>query len=515
MLLIVSTLSLGLLSVLNVADGAEGFDPAARAKTIAPLIDEQTFGVAHVDVTRLKLDPLCDEALRLLPDAKDEIGDLKTELSGKLAAFLRAGGKDIYVVFGLAGNLRSPCSFVIAIPLYPGSDEKAIRATRPAPVCERVGDMLLGAGEQKTLARVAHITPDPRPELAAAFEAAGDTTAQVLLLPPKHARRVIEEAMPQLPKELGDGESKVLTRGILWAALGIDAPPQTALRLVVQSEDPAAAAALQAKWDDLIKLLVQAGGGPEVSPQGDQLTGLLRPSVEGDRLLLSLREPTQPMKTVIDLLRPPIERARTATMRSYSMNNLIQLGLAMWNYHDANKHFPAPASCSPEGKPLLSWRVAVLPYLDQEKLYKEFHLDEAWDSPHNRALIEKMPEVYRSPMSKRKGKGWSNYVVPVGDGAAFSSPSDTPTVKDITDGTSNTILAVEVDDDHAVIWTKPEDLPFDPEHPEKGLGGLYKDRFHVLLGDGAARALLRSIKPETLRAIFTRAGGEPVPWEDL
>jgi hypothetical protein len=498
-----------------VAAGAEPFDAAARAKVIAPLLDGQTFAVAHVDVTRVSLDPLCDELLRLVPDAKDVIAAGKSQLGSTLAAFLRAGGKDIYVVFTFAAGLRE-APLVGAIPLYPRSDEKAIWATLGRHlVCERRGEMLLVAEGREALQRTAGLTPDPRPELAAAFEAAGDTAAQVLLLPPKYSRRVIEETTPELPKELGGGESRVLTRGLLWAALGIDAPPQTALRLVIQSEDAAAAEALRARCGDLLRLVAQAGGGTEVLPQVDQLAALVTPSVEGDRLVLRLDEKTRGISTLIALLKPPLEGAQADARRPQSMNNLKLLGLAMHNYHDAHKHFPPPASYSPDGKPLLSWRVQLLPFLEEEKLYKEFHFDEAWDSRHNRALIEKMPDVYRSPMSKRREKGWTNYVVPVGGGAVFSSPFDTPTFKDITDGCSRTILAVEADDDHAVPWTKPDDLPFDPEHPEKGLGGLYKEVFHVLMCDGSARRLSRSIKADTLRALFTRAGGDVVHWEDL
>ena len=114
----------------------------------------------------------------------------------------------------------------------------------------------------------------------------------------------------------------------------------------------------------------------------------------------------------------------------------------------------------------MSWRVHILPFIDHNSLFKQFHLDEPWDSPHNRTLIDKMPSIYRMPMSKTE-KGRTNYLLPVGGGAAFEADKPT-TFKDITDGTSNTIMTVEVDDEHAVIWTKPEDLQFDPNDPIEG-----------------------------------------------
>ena len=91
---------------------------------------------------------------------------------------------------------------------------------------------------------VPDIAADARPELAAAFEAAGDTAVQVIFTPPKYFKRVVEEIMPQLPKEIGGGEGAMLTKGCLWAAIGLDLPPQISAKLVIQSQDATAADAL-------------------------------------------------------------------------------------------------------------------------------------------------------------------------------------------------------------------------------------------------------------------------------
>ena len=87
--------------------------------------------------------------------------------------------------------------------------------------------------------------------------------------------------------------------------------------------------------------------------------------------------------------------------RSQCINNLKQIGLAMHNYHAMHKTFPPAYTVDKAGKPLLSWRVLILPYLEQDALYKEFHLDEPWDSEHNRALIDRMPATYRCPDAAR------------------------------------------------------------------------------------------------------------------
>src|SRR3712207_2423045 len=91
----------------------------------------------------------------------------------------------------------------------------------------------------------------------------------------------------------------------------------------------------------------------------------------------------------------------------------------MHNYHDAHGHLPAVANFDPRGRPLLSWRVHLLPFLNEEKLYKEFHLDEPWDSEHNKKLIPRMPRVYQGPNRGLNAAGKTIYLAPVGEAAAF------------------------------------------------------------------------------------------------
>ena len=86
-------------------------------------------------------------------------------------------------------------------------------------------------------------------------------------------------------------------------------------------------------------------------------------------------------------------------------NNLKQVGLAMYNYREAHGRFPAPAIQGPDGKPLLSWRVAILPYLSENELYQSFKLDEPWDSPHNKPLLERMPQLFAPPRPPGQAPG--------------------------------------------------------------------------------------------------------------
>jgi len=193
-----------------------------------------------------------------------------------------------------------------------------------------------------------------------------------------------------------------------------------------------------------------------------------------------------------------------AARRERTVKNLMELGLAMHRYHDAHKEFPTAAYYNKEGKPLLSWRVAVLPYVGQKKLYEQFNLDEPWDSTHNKKLLAKMPDVF-AVGDAAKQKGATYYQVFTGKATAFDGKKGLRIPNDFPDGTSNTILIIEAKD--AVPWTKPADLPYDAKKPLPKLGGLFKDGFHAALADGSVRFIRRTISARTLRDAITRDDG--------
>lgn len=185
-----------------------------------------------------------------------------------------------------------------------------------------------------------------------------------------------------------------------------------------------------------------------------------------------------------------------------------QIALGILNYEDRNREMPDRAIRDKNGKPLLSWRVAILPWLEEGPLYKEFHLDEPWDSEHNRKLIERLPKVYCSPDTADPQSGRTRYVAVVGEHCVFP-PDRAIKMKEISDGTSHTILVVEADPDHSVIWTKPDDLEVDLDNPARGLT-VANQTFKAVFADGHVESLEGSIDPKTLRAMFTRDGGEAI-----
>jgi hypothetical protein len=214
--------------------------------------------------------------------------------------------------------------------------------------------------------------------------------------------------------------------------------------------------------------------------------------------------------------RAQVEDAEARRQRAAAVvqtdNNLKQIGLAMHNYLDVHGRFPAGAIYGKGGKPLLSWRVALLPYLEQENLYKQFRLDEPWDSEHNKGLLSVVPKVYAPVTGKGREPSVTYYRGFTGNGTIFEGTQGRR-LADITDGTSNTILVVEAGE--AVPWTKPDDLPYDPEKPLPKLGGLFDGDFHILMADGSTRFARKKYNEQVLRALITYNGGEVVTQDDL
>jgi RNA polymerase sigma factor (sigma-70 family) len=276
-------------------------------------------------------------------------------------------------------------------------------------------------------------------------------------------------------------------------------------------------------------------------------------------------------KKQIDPLQEVLDRARVR-------RQLASIGTALGHYHSNWGHLPPPANTDKFGKPLLSWRVALLPFLEQDNLYQQFKLDEPWDSPHNRKLIARMPRVFAAigktprphmtyfqyivgpdavfkshrskfpllggrpsgpggmmgPMGGGSGGGPSmggprgasrpggGGVMPGMGGTGMSVPGmgapggflrrgeddALPMIpQSFPDGTSNTLLVVEAGT--PVVWTRPDDVPYDPKKPLPRLGGQFASVIHGLTADWVVHAMPRRLDERTLRAAITPAGGEP------
>ena len=272
-------------------------------------------------------------------------------------------------------------------------------------------------------------------------------------------------------------------------------------------------------------------------PRATAMTPFVKPSVtvlrheaDGIRLRSTTTLPLGPLAggggllgaspasapVLVGLLLPAVQAAREAGRRNMMQNNLKQVLLAthMYASEENRDAFPPQAICDPEGKPLLSWRVMLLPYLGQEALYREFHLDEPWDSEHNRPLVARMPVVFVDPSADPEAvaAGLTTVQVLTGEDTPCATPDKGISIHRITDGTSRTLFVVEAMPDRAVPWTKPADLAFDPERPLDGIGNPQRSGGVFLGGfcDGSVHAFNPDVDPDVFKALATPAGGESV-----
>jgi hypothetical protein len=243
---------------------------------------------------------------------------------------------------------------------------------------------------------------------------------------------------------------------------------------------------------EMLKLAGQALKDAKLEQAGSELRAEAKASTEAAK--------------VAALAAESIAEIRKTSARLQGVNNLKQIGLALHNYHDVMGTFPPQAVFDKDGKPILSWRVLILPYIDEDALYKEFKLNEPWDSPHNKKLLARMPKVYGDPQRKTDKPNTTPYQAFVGEGAFFEGKNGLK-ITDIVDGTSNTFMIVEAA--AAVPWSKPDDLPFKAGTPLPKLGGA-GEGFHALFADGSVRSFSKKTAEKKLRAYITRNGGEVI-----
>ncbi len=225
---------------------------------------------------------------------------------------------------------------------------------------------------------------------------------------------------------------------------------------------------------------------------------------------------------LIVLMLPAVQQSREASRRTVCKNNLKMIGLALHNYHDEYSSFPPAWTTDADGRPLLSWRVLLLPYLDQPSLYEEFDLTEPWDGPHNRELLRRIPSPYACPSSvwdQEGGETTTSYVAVIGEETAWPGASPSR-IADFRDGTSESVIVIEYNAN--IHWTEPRDLSLDQavallseaepfsahgHHSQTFFQDHYYGR-HFLIADGSARYASHHLDSDRARAVLTIAGDD-------
>ena len=206
-------------------------------------------------------------------------------------------------------------------------------------------------------------------------------------------------------------------------------------------------------------------------------------------------------------------------------NNLRQLGLALHDYHDLHGHFPPAYVADPDGKPMHSWRVLILPHLEEHALFNAYNMNEPWNGPNNSKLAGRMPQIFRCPADDQLPPGMTSYFCVTGDGRTKPGKARL-SLPDIRDLAGNTLMLVE-SSSARVNWLDPRNLTMEDilagentaEAPcpcsrhgrtDRGMWRSAADCFHAAMFDASVHRVAANLDAETLQALLTIDGGETV-----
>ncbi|MEX0818044.1 MAG: DUF1559 domain-containing protein [Pirellulaceae bacterium] len=201
---------------------------------------------------------------------------------------------------------------------------------------------------------------------------------------------------------------------------------------------------------------------------------------------------------------PPIEPLSPGERRQRAASNMTRIGEAWRAYLNDKGGFPGPITGDTK-QPLLSWRVELLPYLGLQSTYDAFHRDEAWDSPHNIALLDQIPEVFQSP---ERFDTNTNYLALSQGGSTVYQERRRVSQSKVEDGIENTLAVVEVDEEHAVSWTKPAEFTPTAAAPLQSLGKLRENGLFVIWSDGKPSWIDGSVDPKLFAKACTIDSGD-------
>ncbi len=482
---------------------------AQDQKSLPPQIDSQAHFVAWIDVDRVSIEEFLKWAQQTeLSPLFQGMQDPETITPVKLIwdKLRAAGGKRVFLTVAANGLLGDPSALGLVIRC--DQPERCAAALEADPL---ILDHPL----------ISELVPGP-PLIPGQF--LQPTEGAVLLAISPEGLEALREVNGQPSAELSAALAS--TEDAVGVAVAL---PATAMSLLAQSA-PRDGSPMSAAVDRLIKLKwARASGSPsnsklklearfdaaesaaEFARQVNLVCESMFDGGEKAELLVADQERVQLSELSAKSIAGMAATARASAREAQDMNTVRQLLLAMHNFHDATGALPPQALTDKAGKRLLSWRVLLLPFLQEQELYNQFHLDEAWDSPHNLALLEKMPSCYRSVGTQDDGEikpGYTRFVAPLTANSIMGKAGRPTRLQDIADGTSNTILLLQATPSAAVPWTKPDDLLVNEANPREGMVAAGQASLIVGLANGSIQELPTDIAPQQLKAMITQDGGD-------
>ena len=322
-------------------------------QVLGPCIDDQAFAVIHLDLEKLNLDAFVNQALGLVsehaePDTakyiQDNLKNFQAQGGAQLNDLLKAGGRDIFVVF----SMYDFPYFFVAVPIHSASDQarlhqqiqKIVKEFNAGDIELHVSDRLILVGLKRTITRLKTVSGVQSQALAAGFQACANTTVQVVLFPSSVQRRILAEMLPQIPSESGNINLTTLSKDLHWAALGSNGPPSISLNITIQSPNAEGADRLLTFVKNLYALAGQNPQIRELMPELDQVLKLLTPRKQGKRLLLQV-DSTAADSIINNFVAPSLLQVHAKATRYACGTNMSGIGKALLIYaNDYNDQLP-------------------------------------------------------------------------------------------------------------------------------------------------------------------------------
>lgn len=455
---------------------------------VSKYVDQDTVAIGWIDIAKADVDDLASVLGEIMPNRSGE--EYLQQIKKLREALVQTQVDRIYTLFSLATLTQGPEALVV-----PSSNGKAVSLlletlTQKFTFAED-GDCVIGAKPEQ-LAKLKLHPNHTSPKLREAIRSI-DGSMGVALAPPPLMVATLIDAMKETPTT---GVESLAA--IHWLSLSAELPLGK-MRLQLKTESNESAKRVAQFADSFV--------AKRLKDSKHQLTA----SVINDSVVYA----SNSREELVNKLRM-VDTLVTGGSQKQAPNSLKMIGLALHNFaSDHQNGLPPQCLVDANGKRLLSWRVLILPYLDQQALYDRFHLNEPWDSPHNLALAKSIPPVYVSTNKANRDSWKTEMLGVITKDSVLGRPGKALHFQDIKDGSSNTIWLVKADASKAVVWTKPEDLVVNTDDPWSSLDPKKETGFWSSFMDGSARFIGSKTPAAVLNALFSVDGKEEVEYDQI